>query len=107
MVQILTKLGYETTEAENGVAALAMLEDGRQFDLMFTDIVMPGGMSGIKLCQEAHARFPGLRLILTSGYNNEAIADGRQLEFKAPFVRKPYRKSELGRVVREVLSNPA
>jgi PAS domain S-box-containing protein len=105
VVQILGDLGYQTTEAESGAAALTLLEDGRKFDLLFTDVVMPGGISGPELFRKTRTRFPDLKVIFTSGYNDETIGNSAQVKVQAPLVRKPYRKSDLGRVVREVLSN--
>jgi CheY-like chemotaxis protein len=104
VVQILGDLGYQTTEAESGAAALTLLEDGRKFDLLFTDVVMPGGISGPELFRKTRTRFPDLKVIFTSGYNDETIGNSAQVKVHAPLVRKPYRKSDLGRVVREVLS---
>jgi len=99
----LGSLGYRTLEADGPELALALLETTR-VDLLFTDIVMPGGMDGIDLGRRAMERWPGLKVILTSGFPDARIADdfgpvGSQVRL----INKPYRKADLARLLREVL----
>ncbi len=103
----LTTLGYQTIEAEGGAAALAVIEGGRSFDLLFTDIVMPGGMSGIDLIREARARRPGLKILATSGFHQAALQNGERLPGDVRVLTKPYRLVDLARSLREVLGGPA
>ena len=94
--QTLAELGYRTTFAPDGEAALAALENGADgFDVVFSDVVMPG-MNGIDLAQTIRARHPHLPVILTSGYSHVLAREG-----SAGFelLRKPYSMEELSRVL--------
>jgi CheY-like chemotaxis protein len=99
----LNNLGYRVIEAENGPAAIAALDErGDDIDLLFTDIVMPGGMSGSDLAQEAHRRWPGLKVLLTSGYAQpEVLSRGRREGTR--WLKKPHTAIELARTLRETL----
>ena len=72
IVGILSDLGYQTLVAANGPEALAILNRDRSVDLLFTDIVMPAGMSGTELAREASRLRPDLKVLLSSGYTREA-----------------------------------
>ncbi len=98
----LRELGYRVRSADSGPAALALIA-AESFDLLFTDIVMPGGMTGYELAAAARARRPGLRVLFTTGYARVPlpIEEGRTEE---AILRKPYRRSELALRVREVLN---
>ncbi len=103
---VLTDLGYRVATAGDARAALAVLEaPGSRYDLLFSDVVMPGGMNGITLAAEARRRFPGLRVLLSTGFidpREEAAAEGiRPHGF--PVMQKPYRRAELARRIRRVL----
>ncbi len=107
-VRQLAELGYRVAEAENADKALALLDEGPEPDLLFTDVVMPGAMDGIALAEEVAARRPGVRILLTSGFTERATVearkrDGRPLPFA--LLGKPYRKDELARAVRAALEN--
>jgi len=98
----LTALGYRVLAVENAAAALAEFEGGAAPDLLFTDVVMPGGMSGYDLAAEALRRRPGLKVLYTSGFidvSNMKVANGTA----GPVLRKPYRRPEMARMVRRVL----
>jgi PAS domain S-box-containing protein len=99
----LRQLGYRPLEADGPAAALAVLER-EKVDLLFTDVVMPGGMDGIALAKQVMERWPGLRVILTSGFPGSKVED--QLGALPDSVRllsKPYRNSDLARLLREAL----
>jgi CheY-like chemotaxis protein len=99
----IRSLGYEVIEVADGPAALQEIEGERRIDLLFTDIVMPGGMNGRELAAKASAARPGLRVLFTSGYSdNVFIRDGRR-EAGPRLLGKPYRRPDLARMVREVL----
>ena len=101
----LTSLGYRVVEAENGQAALAVLDRGNHFDLLFSDVVMPGEPDGYGLARIARERRPGIRVLLTSGFPGDALSrDGRADDL--PLLGKPYRKEELARALRAVLDGP-
>ncbi len=102
-IACLTGLGYRAIAAANGHAALEELGKGTQVDLLFTDIVMPGGVNGWDLATRAKAMRPGLRILFTSGYAVETLVSrGRAAEGIA-LLNKPYRQAELARRLREVL----
>ena len=107
-VRQLKELGYKVVEAPSGKAALEILKDGRKIDLLFTDVVMPGGMTGDILASEARVARPGLKVLLTSGFPQATALhnNGQALEIvQATMLSKPYRKSELARRIRETLTS--
>ncbi|NOZ10908.1 MAG: PAS domain S-box protein [Gammaproteobacteria bacterium] len=101
--QYLSSLGYRTRTAVDGVQALAILAEDEQFDLLFTDVVMPGGMDGYELAQQATQQRPKLRVLLTSGFTSKAISHNGLDRFSTHFLGKPYRKGDLAQRVRLVL----
>ncbi len=103
----LRLLGYQVLEAEHAQAALAVLTSGVAVDLLFTDVVMPGGMNGRLLAEEARRLRPGLRVLYTSGYTDNAIVHQGRLDPGALLLSKPYRRAALDRMVRQALSTPA
>jgi PAS domain S-box-containing protein len=97
--QTLQDLGYETTWAANGDEALELLEKtGAGFDVVFSDVVMPG-IGGVELGQEIRRRYPGLPVVLTSGYSHVLAEEGRH---GFELLHKPYAADELSRVLRRV-----
>ena len=104
VVRQLHDLGFVTIEAEDGVEALALVASGAEFDLLLTDIVMPGGMTGYELAEEVRKLRPGQKVLFTSGYTELAVTTGDPAR-SGPLLSKPYRKQELGRAVRAVLDN--
>lgn len=100
----LQSLGYRTLSAANGAEALAIIDSGAAFDLLFTDIIMPGGLNGRQLTAEAAARRPSLRVLFTSGYTENAIIHHGRLDFGVLLLVKPYRKLDLARMLRVALS---
>jgi CheY-like chemotaxis protein len=102
-VSVLRELGYHVLEAANGDAALELLGDGAGIDLLFTDVVMPGTLSGADLAKAALERRPELRVLFTSGYTTRLVEKewpGRTLEL----LRKPYRSIDLAARIRGVLN---
>ncbi len=99
----LEALGYRTIGAETGEDALRKLAENEQIALLFSDVVMPGGMNGYELLGQATARWPNLKVLLTSGYTKKAIARNHQEQFDAIMLSKPYRREELAREVRKAL----
>ena len=102
-VERLETLGYSVLEAENGQAAVDLLKGAPSVDLVFTDVVMPGGMSGTDLAREVERLRPGVKVLLTSGYSAHAGIENGKAEDGMPWLRKPYRLAELARKVRDVL----
>jgi PAS domain S-box-containing protein len=100
---LLRHLGYRTVSAPNGVAALAMIERGDAFDVLFTDMVMPGGMSGRDLVEKAATLRPNLKVLYTSGYTENAALQNGHLDPGVQFLHKPYRRQELAQKLRALL----
>jgi CheY-like chemotaxis protein len=105
-VRLLRELGYATHEAGDGPAALQILSNGDAIDLLFTDVVMPGGLSGYDVAAAARAMRPGVRVLFTSGFPAAAQASGGQATQEGPLLSKPYRRDDLARAVRAVLEGP-
>ena len=98
-------LGYRTLVASDGAAALALVEQGAEFDLLFTDVVMPGRMNGRQLADAVVARRPGMKVLYTSGYSDDAIVHEGHLDPGLALLKKPYRKADLAQKIREVLGS--
>ena len=102
VVRQLTGLGYRVIEASTGSAALAILAT-EHVDLLFTDVVMPGGVDGVALVAIATERHPNLKVILTSGFPRTRFVD-QIAQNEPPLLSKPYRKDDLARLVRAVIN---
>ncbi len=99
----LRRLGYHTVEAESGAAALAILTQGNRINLIFSDVVMPGGMSGFDLAAAARERLPSQKILLTSGYTFDSPEADEQRVPELRLLRKPYSLADLAKALREVL----
>jgi len=104
MTQIQS-LGYSTLEAANASDALRFIDEVPGIDLLFTDVIMPGIMNGRQLVDEALKRRPGLKTLFTSGYTENAIVHHGRLDSGVLLLAKPYRKSELARMIRLALAS--
>jgi CheY-like chemotaxis protein len=100
----LHSLGYVTLDAANATEALAMVEAGRSFDLLFTDVIMPG-LNGRQLANEMLKDRPGLRVLFTSGYTENAIIHHGRLDEGVLLLAKPYRKSDMATMIRKALAD--
>jgi signal transduction histidine kinase/CheY-like chemotaxis protein len=107
VVDMLTELGYAVLRAENAEAALKLLESGAKVDLLFTDVVMPGAIPTRELARKAQELCPGIRILFTSGYTQNAIVHNGRLDDDAVLLSKPYRKDELARKLRSVFAGTA
>jgi len=99
----LQNLGYRTLEAANAAEALAIVDGGANFDLLFTDVIMPGAMNGRQLADEVMRRRSALKVLFTSGYTENALMEHGRLPDAVLLLAKPYRKSELARMLRQAL----
>ena len=103
VINQLTGLGYKTIAASDGSAAMAIVERGEPFDLLFTDVVMPGGLSGRNLADAITRLRPGMKVLYTSGYTDNAVVHHGRLDEGVLLLTKPYRKPQLARMVRQAL----
>jgi CheY-like chemotaxis protein len=103
VTQQLASLGYRTITAANAGEALTMIDDGASFDLLFTDLMMPGPMNGRQLAEEAAKRRPSLKVLYTSGYTERSVLHHGRLDPGVLLLAKPYRNSDLDRMVRQAL----
>ncbi len=99
----LLAMGYSVLVAENGPQALDIVRQRDDIDLLFTDVVMPGGMGGRQLADAARALRPGLRVLYTSGYTENAIMQDGRLSPGVLLLGKPYRRAELARKIGEAI----
>lgn len=100
---MLEDLGYTVLSALSGVEALEILEKGIKVDLLFTDVVMPGAISGRQLAERAVERVPTIRILFTSGYTENAIVHNGRLDPGVELLSKPYGRQQLAAKVRRIL----
>jgi len=103
----LTSLGYDVFTADNAHEAIETLKSRPHFDLVFSDVVMPGAMSGADLVREVRRRWPQINVLLTSGYTESTIQGKIQLPSDVKLLSKPYSNVELAAAIREALSKIA
>jgi PAS domain S-box-containing protein len=101
----IKSLGYTTLEARNAAEALDAIGNAATIDLLFTDVIMPGSMNGRQLVDEALKRRPSLKTLFTSGYTENAIVHHGRLDSGVLLLAKPYRKSDLARMIRMALDS--
>ncbi|QOZ35304.1 ATP-binding protein [Bradyrhizobium sp. CCBAU 53421] len=102
----LEQLGYHTMVTANGPEALAAVEKGFVCDVLFTDVIMSGGMNGRQVADAVIAKLPAVRVLFTSGYTEDAIIHHGRLDPDVTLLPKPYRKADLARMIRQVLTQP-
>jgi PAS domain S-box-containing protein len=95
VTQMLNELGYQPVKATNAEEALRILESDEQFDLVFSDVVMPGGINGIDLAEQIQNRYPTIRVLLTTGYSRASLPPN----YPVAMLRKPYGPQELARAI--------
>ena len=105
VVTQIKSLGYAALEAANAAEALTIIDADKGIDLLFTDIIMPGHMNGRQLADEAARRRPDLKTLFTSGYTENAIVHHGRLDSGVLLLAKPYRKSELAKMLRTALAS--
>ncbi|SFR82171.1 histidine kinase famiy protein [Sphingomonas jatrophae] len=103
---ILSDFGYRVTVANDARAALDVVERGEPIDLLFTDIVMPGGMNGVVLAREVRRRRPKCKILLTTGYADSALDASAEATEEFDVLHKPYRRQDLIQRVRQILDGP-
>ena len=103
VVAQITRLGYHALTASN--EGLAIINGTERIDLLFTDVIIPGGMNGRQLATEALKRRPGLKVLYTSGYTENAIVHHGRLDAGVLLLPKPYLSSDLARMIRTALAS--
>jgi CheY-like chemotaxis protein len=103
--EMLGDLGYRVITASDAASALDVLGRGEPIDLVFTDVVMPGGKTGVQLAAEARELRPGLKVLLTSGYTGEALTRHKPEDLDLPIIAKPFRQGDLGLRLRKILDD--
>jgi signal transduction histidine kinase/CheY-like chemotaxis protein len=107
VADMLADLGYTVLRAESAESGLALLNGGAKADLLFTDVVMPGSIPTREFTRRAQEMVPGLKVLYTSGYTQNAIVHNGKLDDDATLLSKPYRKDELARKLRSVFAGTA
>jgi PAS domain S-box-containing protein len=102
-VAYLTEMGCTALKAIDGTTALEIVKREKKIDLLVTDIIMPGGMNGVELAQRVHELNPEIKIIYTSGFAAEALAEKRMSLVDGPLLRKPYQRTEFKAIVHSVL----
>jgi len=105
----LNELGYETITAENGKKALEILRHANNVDLLFSDVVMPGGLDGFQLASAAHELSPNLKVLCTSGFTKKQAdfdqsEDEYLIKLNNSLLSKPYNKAELAYAIQRTLN---
>ncbi len=104
VIRLIRDLGCRTYAATSGPEALALLQAHQEVNLLFTDVVMAGGVNGVALAQEARSRKPDLKVLFTSGYSEEDPEVMRVLSDGAPLLKKPYRSDDLARALKQAVA---
>ena len=104
VVEMLKSLGYKVMKADNAAAAMVILNSGLPIDLLFTDVVMPGAMRSPELARRARELHPGIEVLFTSGYTQNAIVHDGKLDAGVQLLSKPYARDQLARKIRQMLS---
>lgn len=103
--RVLTSLGYKVLSRIDGRSALKLADEGVHFDLLLTDVMLPGGMNGVQVAAELRKRRPDLPVLYVSGYAKDIVDSGLGVDADLQFLQKPFLRGELGRKVRAALSN--
>ena len=104
-VETLRELGYRVIEAHDGPSALRLLERQPHVDMLFTDIVLPAGMTGAQVAAGAREMWPGLKVLFTTGYARNSIVHHGRLDKGVQLITKPFSFTELAAKVRDVLDS--
>jgi CheY-like chemotaxis protein len=102
-VETLRELGYRVIEAHDGPSALRLLERQSKVDMLFTDVVLPGGLTGEQVAARALELRPELRVLFTTGYARDAIVHDGRLDSGVQLITKPFTRSDLAQKVRDVM----
>ena len=101
-MRMLTSLAYKATPTKSADEALDLIKQGKRFDLMFTDILMPGEMNGIELARVARTYDSKMKILFTSGFS--CITSEEMVELDAAYLAKPYRRAEIAAILSSMIS---
>jgi CheY-like chemotaxis protein len=99
----LAEMGCTALQAIDGASALEIVKREENIDLMMTDIIMPGGINGVELAKRVHELKPDIKIIYSSGFPADSLADRKMSLVDGPLLRKPYQRAEFRAIVRDVL----
>jgi|GEM_PF-3397163 len=102
-VSILRERGYQIIEAADGEEAINHLKNGSNFDLLFTDVVLPGSINGVDIATEAKLIHPDIKILFATGYAENAVMQNGKLEAGVNLINKPYSRASLLKMVRDIL----
>ena len=100
-MQRLEKLGYELLACDSGPAAVELLTQDPAVDLVFSDIMMAGGMSGYDLAEWVQAQYPSIRVLLTSGFSDELVKRASHEPGELKVLQKPYSLADLSNALHD------
>jgi two-component system NtrC family sensor kinase len=103
-IEVLREHGYTIHAAADGASALRLLESESNISMLFTDVVLPGGMNGRQLADEVRRRRPDLKVLYATGYTRNAIIHQGRLDAEVELLTKPFTAEALARKIRQVLS---
>lgn len=101
--ELLKDMGHRVVAADTAKTAMARLEKDSGFDLLLTDIVLPGGVNGVELSHRVHARIPQLKIVYMTGYADDALRHQALPDERANYLAKPFRKAELSAALEKAL----
>lgn len=102
---MLSEIGYRVITAPDANAAIDILRQNKKIDLLFTDVVMPGGKTGVQLAAAAQELRPGIKILLTSGYVGEALSRHNPESLGLPLIAKPFERGELETRIQDLLGD--
>ncbi|MFP6698712.1 MAG: response regulator [Alphaproteobacteria bacterium] len=105
-VVLMSDLGYNVFEAGDGTAAMSILERERHIDLLFTDVILPGGMNGEAIADAAPAHHPNIKVMYMSGFTQDALIHQGKLSNDVVLLHKPFRLADLANKLRQALDGP-
>lgn len=104
VVAMLGELGYRVLKARDANSALSIIDSGTPIDVLFTDVIMPGDLKSPELARKARERLPGIAVLFTSGYTENAIVHGGRLDEGVELLTKPYSREALAKRLRQVIA---
>lgn len=98
-------LGYKVLSADDGPKSLEVIDEARRIDLLISDVVMPGGMTGQELANEAQRRIPAIKVVLISAYPRDDLVSTGRVSEDTPLLTKPFGRADLERMIQHVMGS--